>query len=339
MAGEEVAEETGWRTTVPELLKVEIRLCAQLCNLMYWWKGPDHVDLTDAGGLSAEDSVLKPPVFGIPLFKDKSAVLDCIRTTSVGLGGRIDVRLWEPLQHAAVFVSTSSQVHVAFRGTENLRNALDDLGIWPKALKEEECGMAVRPAGRVHAGFWKHLSRGGAHRRLLACVRDLLTSHRDEEGTPPQVIITGHSLGGASAVLFSSLLLNDDDLADLKVTLITFGEPRSCDTTFAKELSASPRLRHFRVQNELDIVARVPYWTPCPGVYTHTQTWHVWICGGHVHCARQPIRRASMPLSPLLLVRWMWRDNRCGIGRHILSFQGGCMSYTKTEPVNPPRVL
>ena len=141
------------------------------------------------------------------------------------------------------------------------------------------------------------------------------------------VLITGHSLGAAVATLMASLLLGEG--MKLRLTLVTFGSPRVGDGSFASALQAAEQLRHYRVQNELDVVSRVPYWLPFPAAYEHSQTWHVWLHGGAIvatygsapHAAGVPVNVA------FFATRSLWRDdNKADVRYHKM---GGSQGYVK----------
>ena len=61
-----------------------------------------------------------------------------------------------------------------------------------------------------------------------------------------------------------------DSSKPIFITLTTFGSPRVGDYWFARRINRSKRVRHYRVQNELDLVARVPRTFPHPWAYAHT---------------------------------------------------------------------
>ena len=72
--------------------------------------------------------------------------------------------------------------------------------------------------------------------------------------------ITGHSLGGALAVLAAARLALDIDKSIYKSIngLYTFGQPRVGNRVFVKALDEEIKPRYFRFVNDNDIVPRVP---------------------------------------------------------------------------------
>eukprot|EP00245_Coleochaete_scutata_P005512 TRINITY_DN19146_c0_g1_i1.p1 TRINITY_DN19146_c0_g1~~TRINITY_DN19146_c0_g1_i1.p1 ORF type:complete len:540 (+),score=64.94 TRINITY_DN19146_c0_g1_i1:142-1761(+) len=84
-----------------------------------------------------------------------------------------------------------------------------------------------------------------------------------ESNSDIKLFVTGHSLGGALAALFTSLLVVDSPVALKKLKgLITFGQPRVGDLTFTWYLHhrlCEPELRYIRILHCNDIVARVPF--------------------------------------------------------------------------------
>lgn len=90
----------------------------------------------------------------------------------------------------AVIYSRKRQVIIAFRGTANLRDAFMDLNLQP---------MQTR-LGVMHSGFWRYYETVLKH--ILDDLRNffgVFKSYRKHK----EVYITGHSLGGALAQIFS----------------------------------------------------------------------------------------------------------------------------------------
>ncbi len=98
-------------------------------------------------------------------------------------------------------------------------------------------------SGKVHRGFY------------LAAKRALLfvTSYLDKFYQSQQLIICGHSLGGAIALLLAQMLRVSDSRYPLQ--LYTYGAPRAGDATFTR--SAADLLHHRIVSND-DLIPNLP---------------------------------------------------------------------------------
>lgn len=174
-----------------------------------------------------------------------------------------------PLPDTQAYTMASDRMIVtAFRGTEpaQIRDWLSDATTppWP--------GPAG--TGYVHHGF------GEALDAVYPAVRDAVTGLRDNGQT---VWLTGHSLGGALAMLAAARLYLEEPrlLAD---GVCTFGQPRTCDRLLAEAFDQGFARRMFRFVNNNDIVPQVP---PEP-VYTHVDALRYIDSSGRV--------RSSMPL-------------------------------------------
>ncbi len=102
------------------------------------------------------------------------------------------------------------------------------------------------PVGRVHRGFWKALE---------SVWEDIEKTFKSFYDNSQSIWVSGHSLGGALAMLAVSRLI---DLEYEVNGLYTFGQPRVGDQDFADYLDAQMRTRIFRFVNDEDIVTRVP---------------------------------------------------------------------------------
>lgn len=156
-------------------------------------------------------------------------------------------------------------VIVAFRGTPplDLISWFLDADVYPEQIAAVAAhdGTAAKPY-QVHAGFYRNvrITRHEIVHALLRAVagesilddttdpslRHLQPTNRAEDASAGQqrapleaLYLTGHSLGGAMAVLFASMLVNNDNpeyqqiAAKLKA-VYTFGQPMVGDQRFAQ---------------------------------------------------------------------------------------------------------
>ena len=71
-----------------------------------------------------------------------------------------------------------------------------------------------------------------------------------------EVIITGHSLGGALSVLFGYQISNE--LRKTAIKVISFASPRVGNYYFKKDFDNILNLTHYRVTNNHDLVTSTP---------------------------------------------------------------------------------
>jgi len=326
-----VVDGPSWHVT-PHSAQSLILHAAHLAHFAYWYRDRGSIRFDDLSKLSADDPALQPPKYGpVKPFDDAAEVHRCIQSVVDG-GSRLDT--WLPSLNGGLFVSSAAgsaahAIEITFCGTFDAIDISDDSILRlcsPDRCSRTDAVKAPRSAdGRVHMGFCRHLKREDAHRKLLARLRELVATSGDDASQPVDVLLTGHSLGGGIATLFALVILRDESLRRCRLTIVTFGCPRVGNAAFVRVLdSEAPRLRHYRVQNELDLVSRAPYWLPSPGKYKHHQTFHVWLTSGRVLSSRTPFKRASMPLNLLFFAtRWVWRDNKAGVPYHKMGSKTG----------------
>lgn len=149
---------------------------------------------------------------------------------------------------------------VAFRGSQTIRNWITDADCRRDFLAEEKNGDRVE----VHAGFM----------RALEDVLPQLTDHLRAFANLRPIFVTGHSLGGALAILCAFELKRQGFCI---AQVYTFGQPRVGNAAFR-------RLYHrtmdedafkditFRVVYQEDIVPRVPHLPHLLDWYCHVGT-------------------------------------------------------------------
>ncbi len=148
----------------------------------------------------------------------------------------------------------SKAVLLVFRGTDNARDWLTNL----------QFDTVPGPAAKVHRGFWQALVEGPRESPApMSQVRGALA----RMGSRGQALwVTGHSLGGALAVLCAAQLALMDRIPVQGI--YTFGQPRAGAYGFAGAFDKAFEARAFRLVNHNDIVPMVP---PVGPVFRY---WH-----------------------------------------------------------------
>lgn len=85
---------------------------------------------------------------------------------------------------------------IGVRGTADVDTAKADLQQVPMHLTRRD-KRNTRPLRKMHKGFYKHFDI--IESQLTAKIKELLDSV--PEGTRARLLLTGHSLGGSSAIL------------------------------------------------------------------------------------------------------------------------------------------
>lgn len=136
---------------------------------------------------------------------------------------------------------------IAVRGTASRSDGLRDANAHQVAF--------VEGVGKVHEGFY------GAYRAM----RDFALHYLDRFYIGQRIIICGHSLGGAIALLLAESLRRIPGY-DRNILLYTYGAPRAADSEFTDGASS---LVHHRIVNHNDPVPSVP----APWMNTTAKLW------------------------------------------------------------------
>jgi hypothetical protein len=136
------------------------------------------------------------------------------------------------------FASNEKQVIISVRGTTSRKD-------WGNNLEAHHVAYSFGP-GHVHEGFYK----------AFLSIKEKVSAYYDDNGQNKNVIVTGHSLGGAVATLIAAYLKADKKTN--KIMLYTFGSPRVGDRVFADHFSKADSFPCFRIVNNNDIVPKVP---------------------------------------------------------------------------------
>jgi triacylglycerol lipase len=147
---------------------------------------------------------------------------------------------------------TNRTAFVSFRGTSDVGEWVADIDAVPDDY------LPIGAFGQVHAGFQDvyELVRTNIAANLATAVAGC-----------DQILITGHSLGAALAVLAAPDIFRNMPPNKIEPRLITFAGPRVGLSDFADKFNAVIE-SCFRVVNFLDIV---PYLPPAPYVHVGAQ--------------------------------------------------------------------
>ncbi len=176
-------------------------------------------------------------------YQDKPAIQPAVTTLGLNKFEFLSRRDTE-----GYIAANENVIIVAFRGTEPTH--LRDL------LADAQFHKVQGPFGQVHRGFL----------HAFELVKDDMTNaiQRFRDKTRPQSLwCTGHSLGGALAVVAAAQLSVDGHKVN---GLYTFGQPRVGDESFANECVRRLAGQHYRFVNNNDTVTRVP---PREFAYAH----------------------------------------------------------------------
>eukprot|EP01064_Diplonema_japonicum_P010710 TRINITY_DN17946_c0_g1_i1.p1 TRINITY_DN17946_c0_g1~~TRINITY_DN17946_c0_g1_i1.p1 ORF type:complete len:1237 (+),score=163.75 TRINITY_DN17946_c0_g1_i1:82-3711(+) len=149
----------------------------------------------------------------------------------------------------ALICVNPDRIAVCFRGTDNIANVKTDCqmmrDIYPSMLGDASWH---RELPKVHRGFLK------AFQNICSEVTERLQPLL-QENPETQLCITGHSLGGALAVLMAYHVKKN---FQRDAMVYTFGSPRVGNASFSSIYDAAVPAT-FRVVNQSDVVATMPF--------------------------------------------------------------------------------
>lgn len=131
---------------------------------------------------------------------------------------------------------------VVFRGTDDVRDVLYDLDFCELDLRPELSGV------RVHRGFWE----------MFRCIQNAVFN---AVGHPDELHVTGHSMGGALALIAAPFLASPGTSA----YCYGIAAPRVGNAEFCK-FHRSKVKRTLVLMNKNDPVPHHPFWSYRPGL-------------------------------------------------------------------------
>ena len=175
---------------------------------------------------------------GIKVFED------ILTKSGFKLLGTINVDETQGFVCKNVVPDEPSYIVVAFRGTEKkVEDWLTDARAIPK----------VQGDTKVHTGFLEAFTvkSDSEGKTVIDRLQAILTlpDTQDENGDPLPLFITGHSLGGALALLATKLVV-----PNINGACYTFGAPRIANYAYFERVKTPV----YRIVNSSDVVPRVP---------------------------------------------------------------------------------
>ncbi|GMH46106.1 hypothetical protein BSKO_14070 [Bryopsis sp. KO-2023] len=161
----------------------------------------------------------------------------------------------EPSHDTKVLLAWSNDtVLLAFRGTKTVKNVVADLKLLRKPHPPKRNGWWSRPM--THRGFLDTWQSNGLDQRILQKMKDIIGERVFVRGGKNlQVLVTGHSLGGAVASLAAFDIARYVGVPMCCIRCYTFGAPRTGNHAFAREYNALvPDTWH--IINDQDYVTR-----------------------------------------------------------------------------------
>ncbi|KAG8424954.1 hypothetical protein J3458_001705 [Metarhizium acridum] len=201
--------------------------------------------------------------------------------------------------------SIRKEVIFSIRGSNNIRNYITDV-----IFAWRNCDLA--PQCKLHTGFAE------AWDEIKDAATTAIKSAR-EKNPGYKVVVTGHSLGGAVAIISAAYLRRDG----IPIDLYTYGAPRVGNDKFANWFS-SQQVGQWRVTHENDPVPRLP---PIFTGYRHV-TPEYWLSGGDAF-------QTVYELSEIRVCKGI-ANIKCNASRFItdilahlyyLGYTGGCSSF------------
>ena len=160
----------------------------------------------------------------------------------------------------AILLADAEKVIVAFRGSEEL----SDWEINFNRLKNKDFSDNYHIC--LHTGFCRYLNdiwqpyndpQGRIEAKGIKAIIE-----EEMKNSPKSLWFTGHSLGGAVAVLAAASCIFLDKLPFEVSGVYTYGQPRVGDLRFAKLYNSVLKSKTFRFVNNNDVVTKIPTWAP-----------------------------------------------------------------------------
>lgn len=147
-----------------------------------------------------------------------------------------------------MYDSTQRIAYIAFRGTASREHGLLNLHFVTRAIDSSNKKI------RVHAGFYRYYKH---IRKDIFDLLELVKSEGDTPNTKLKIVLTGHSLGGAAAMICALDLIINNHVDPDQLTCMTFGAPMVGNDSFCDFYSKYVQ-NSFHINCGVDITPRIP---------------------------------------------------------------------------------
>lgn len=150
------------------------------------------------------------------------------------------------------------RIHVGFLEALGLGSRTDTTS-FQHHLQVKDIELASSDSPKQGTISSPDMAKSTAYDIVKSKVKELLALHPNAK-----FVVTGHSLGGALAILFPTVLVlhEEKEMMEKLQAVYTFGQPRVADSKLGKFMETQlnePVARYFRVVYCNDVVPRLPY--------------------------------------------------------------------------------
>eukprot|EP00890_Picochlorum_soloecismus_P000351 jgi/Picsp_1/1316/NSC_04797-R1_alpha beta-hydrolase len=187
-------------------------------KMLYWANLVYYIDKNETNDNEAQE-------------RSKKFALDLYRLD------HFDVVSSKNLDSKAIVGWKNDCIVISFRGTSSMVNVMSDVRVWRTPFPPDSTLNKFTSSSKVHSGFLAAYRAEGFNIRLLDSVKKLIDGcceNKTKNKDNVKVFVTGHSLGGALAVLCSfeiATTLSCSQRVDLHCYV--FGSPRVGNHTWA----------------------------------------------------------------------------------------------------------
>jgi len=161
-----------------------------------------------------------------------------------------------------------NEIYVSFRGSDMPNDLVTNL--WSKRIPLKVDGLIDEPDVTVHSGYLENTIYNNIHLQIINLINSITKTYNMKS---PNIYLTGHSLGGSSALIFSIILreykckLNKDWI----INIYSYACPLIGEAKFADYVNKmlDKTFIYVRVITERDLIPRLTLMPNLGGDFRH----------------------------------------------------------------------